>query len=82
MGFFQLEEEPCLFYNKKRIVYLVVYVNDFLLIYPKSHKQTATKIVKGIKKKYNLTGEDNVNTFLSICVIKDRESKKLWLIYN
>ena len=77
MGFFRLKEKPYLFYNKKHIVYLVVYINNFLLIYPKSYKQTVNKIVKGIKKKYNLTGGNNVNTFLSIRIIKNRKSKKL-----
>ena len=82
MGFFRLKEEPYLFYNKKRIAYLVVYVNNFLLIYPKSYEQIVTKIVEGIKKEYSLTGGDNVNTFLGIYVIRDWESKKLWLIYD
>jgi len=82
VGFFRLEEEPCLFYNKERIAYLVVYVDDFLLIYPKSHEQTATKMVEGIKKEYSLTGGDDVNTFLGMRVIRDRESKKLWLVYD
>jgi len=82
VGFFRLEKEPCLFYNKERIAYLVVYVDDFLLIYPKSHEQTVIKMVEGIKKEYSLTGGDDVNTFLGMRVIRDWESKKLWLIYD
>jgi len=39
-------------------------------------------MVEGIKKEYSLTGENNVNTFLNIRVIRNRESKKLWLIYD
>jgi len=39
-------------------------------------------MVKEIKKKYSLTGGDNVNTFLGIRVIRNWESKKLWLIYD
>jgi len=76
VGFFRLKEEPCLFYNKERITYLIVYVDNFLLIYPKNYKQTVTKMVKGIKKEYSLTGGNNVNTFLGIYVIRNRESKK------
>ena len=38
VGFFRLEEEPCLFYNKKRIVYLIIYVDNFLLIYLKNYE--------------------------------------------
>ena len=39
-------------------------------------------MVEGIKKEYSLTGGDNVNTFLGIRVIRNRESKKFWLIYD
>jgi len=39
-------------------------------------------MVEGIKKEYNLTRGNNVNTFLGIRVIRDRKSKKFWLIYD
>jgi hypothetical protein len=75
-------EEPCLFYNKERTVYVLFYVDDYLVMNPPSARSKADKIVDSLKAKYEVKDQGDISVFLGIRVLRDRQHSKMWLVHD
>ncbi|KAF2970752.1 hypothetical protein GQX73_g2825 [Xylaria multiplex] len=63
-------EEPCLFYSPDRKVYIIFYVDDFLVMYHKKDEKEAQRVISGIKGAYELKEQGDVSWFLGIRYIE------------
>ncbi|RYC53684.1 hypothetical protein CHU98_g12525, partial [Xylaria longipes] len=75
-------EEPCLFYSEDRQVYVVFYVDDFLVLYHRDHEKQAQKVINGIKRAYEVKEQGDICWFLGIRVIRDRRARKISLVHD
>ena len=62
-------EEPCFFVNSDRIVIIVFYIDDILVLYHKKHLAKAEALIEEIKVAYKLEDYRVVEWFLSIRII-------------
>jgi hypothetical protein len=53
-------------------IFVFFYVNDIIVMYSKKRGSEAQAAVKDMKKKYSITGGDDLHWFLGIEVIRDR----------
>ena len=77
MGLTKSSEEPCLFTNDWLTV--LFYVDDILLIYDQKHEQQAVEFKKRFGQRFEIRDEGAVKWFLGIRVIRDRETRRIWL---
>ncbi|KAJ3554331.1 hypothetical protein NPX13_g10642 [Xylaria arbuscula] len=77
LGYLAVPHEPCC-YSKDGIL-VFIYVDDIVLAY-QSHKEvSAMRLIRELKTKYQLTGGDDLQWFLGVKVIRDRQQKLIWL---
>ena len=55
------------------------YVDDIVFAYRRSDEHTARGLIAQLKGKYSLTGGGELQWFLGIEVLRDRENRKIWL---
>ena len=77
IGFKAVPHEPCCLTYEGIIIFF--YVDDIVVAYKKGLKETAHKLITELKKKYNIEGGNELQWFLGIRVLRDRETKRLWL---
>jgi hypothetical protein len=77
LGFSMVPHEPCCMIKDRVIIFF--YVDDIILAYHKSKEDDAHRIVKSLKEKYILTGGDDLQWFLGVEIIRDREQKLIQL---
>jgi len=75
-GIGRTDEEPCVFTNGKILV--LVYVDDILVLSPKSEKKAVNDLVQHLQGKYDLR-EEEFKWYLGIRVIRDRINRKVSL---
>ena len=75
-GIKRTNEEPCVFTNGK--VLILVYVDDILILSPKSEKKAVNDLVQHLRNKYDLR-EEEFKWYLGIRVIRDRINRKISL---
>ena len=73
----EIPHEPCCLINGTIIVFF--FVDDMVFALPKSEKPRLGEIVKGIKKRYHLTGGDSLKWFLGMEIVRDRQNGRTWL---
>ena len=76
-GFEIVPDEPCCMV--KEGLAILYYVDDFILVYPKTKEQQATSLATSLNKVFPLTGGDDVAWFLGIEIIRDRQRHLVWL---
>jgi hypothetical protein len=76
-NFKQLGDEPCA-YSNGRIV-IIFFVDDFILLSGKEHREERDEFKKALMAKYPMRELGPLKWFLGIRVIRDRESRRLWL---
>ncbi|KAF7566825.1 hypothetical protein PtrM4_151450 [Pyrenophora tritici-repentis] len=69
--------EPCCMIRDG--VFIFFYVDDIILASSKRHAEVARKVEEELKQRYNLTGGKDLQWFLGVEVIRDREKRKIWL---
>ena len=74
------KEEPCLFYNEDRTIFLLFYVDDIIQMYRKEHEQAAKELMEQISEIYELEDRGEVQWFLGVRVIRDRAKRTITLI--
>jgi hypothetical protein len=77
IGFETVPQEPCALINNGVIVFF--YVDDIVIAYRKEDEPAAQQYIESLKKCYNLTGGDDIQWFLGIEIIRDRENQLIWL---
>ena len=82
LGLVPLAEEPCIFTNDKRTVFVAFYVDDIQVLYHKSNLPAATKIIDGLNKAYELTVMGDVEWFLGVRIVRDRHAKTVTLVHD
>jgi hypothetical protein len=55
------------------------YIDDIIVMYSKKHGSEAQAAVEDMKKKYSMTGGDDLQWFLGMELIRDRSQRKIWL---
>jgi hypothetical protein len=82
LGLVPCFEEPCIFVNELRTVFVVFYVDDVQLLYHKDNQAEAQALLTGIKGAYELHNLGDVKWFLGVRVVRDRAAKKIWLAHD
>ena len=77
LGLKQIPEEPCLFTNGRIIVFF--YVDDIVLLARKEFRDEMLRLKAELMKKYEMRDLGELQWFLNIRVIRDRQQRKLWL---
>ena len=76
------KEEPCLFFDQKRRILVLFYVDDILLLYHKSYEQEATQLWSKIMDKYEIQDQGPVQWFLGVRVVRNREAQTVTLLHD
>ena len=76
-GFRTIPHEPCCM--SKDGILLFFYVDDIVLAYDKKQQDQADNIIDFLHTSYNLTGGGDLQWFLGIEIVRDRDQKKIWL---
>ena len=79
-GCYPCSDKPCLFVHEKQLIYIFVYVDDFLLIAPKEHKEHLEAIKQKLQETYEFRDLGEVEHFLTVRVVRNRKAKKLSLL--
>src|SRR6266480_406730 len=74
----QIEEEPCLFTNDDGI-FLLFHVDDILMLSRKDRVKEAAAIRTALMEGYEMKDLGELQWYLGIRVIRDREQCKLWI---
>jgi len=77
MGFESVPHEPCCLLKDGIIIFF--YVDDLIIAYHQDQQGAAQDIITQISTKFSLTGGKDLQWFLGIEVIRDRENRKIWL---
>jgi hypothetical protein len=76
-GFETIPDEPCCLVKKGMIIFY--YVDDFVLVFPRNLRQSAMSFIDNLKERFALTGGDDLQWFLGIEIIRDRDRRLIWL---
>ena len=77
LGFKQIPQEPCCMIKDGVIIFF--YVDDIIIAYHSKQQQEAMKAIELIKRKYLCTGGEDLQWFLGMEVIRDRDQKTIQL---
>lgn len=77
LGLETIPHEPCCM--TKQGIFIFFYVDDIVLAYKKKQESEAKKIMDKLKAQYTISGGEDLQWFLGIRVIRDREKKLIWL---
>ncbi|KAE8548982.1 hypothetical protein EYB25_009365 [Talaromyces marneffei] len=77
LGFKAVPHEPCCMLRSGIILFF--YIDDIVLAYKKEREAEANEIMARLRKKYNITGGEDLDWFLGMRIVRDREKKLIWL---
>ena len=77
LGFSTVPHEPCCMIKNGIIIFF--YVDDIIVAYKRDSETAAQRVVEQLKEKYTLTGGKDLQWFLGVEIIRDRQQKKIWL---
>ncbi|EED23215.1 conserved hypothetical protein [Talaromyces stipitatus ATCC 10500] len=77
LGFKSVPHEPCCMLKNGILIFF--YVDDIVLAYKKGKEYEAKGLMEDLKKEYTITGGEDLQWFLGICILRDREKRLIWL---
>jgi hypothetical protein len=77
LGFEKVPHEPCCMMKNGIIIFF--YVDDIVLAYQKGKENEVKHLTDQLQRKYQLTGGNDLQWFLGIEVIRDRDQGLIWL---
>jgi len=77
LGFISVPHEPCCMIKDSTIIFF--YVDDIIFAYAKHKTKEAQQAVELLKDKYTMTGGDDLQWFLGVEVIRDRNERLIHL---
>ena len=77
LGFREIPQEPCVMLKGGVIVFF--YVDDIVFCYRKKDQEVVEAAKRGLEAKYQLNFLGELKWFLGIHVLRDRQSRQLWL---
>jgi hypothetical protein len=81
-GLVKCKEEPCLFMDKEKKVFVVFHVDDIIVLYHKNDERLGQQVEAALNSAYALHPLGDLSWFLGIRVIRDREARKLFLVHD
>jgi len=82
LGLEPSSEDPCFWFDQGRLVMLLFFVDDILVLYHRSQKAIGKHVIEGIMKKYEAQHEGDIEWYLGIRVVRDRTERKAWLVHD
>ena len=76
-GFTPVPHEPCCFTMGGVIVFF--YIDDLVVAFPKECGRMAQEAIATLKHHYSLQGGGNLQWFLGVSVLRDRQRHLIWL---
>jgi hypothetical protein len=77
IGFQPVPHEPCCLTHKGILIFF--YVDDIVVAYRKSYEPMVHSMIGQLKRQYNLEGGNELQWFLGIRILRDRDRKIIWL---
>ena len=77
LGFHVVPHEPCCMI--KDGVFIFFYVDDIIVAYSKLKEEVAQQTIAELRKKYTITGGNDLQWFLGVEVIRHRDLRKIQL---
>ena len=77
LGFREIPQEPCVMLKEGVIVFF--YVDDIVFCYRKRDTSIVETVKKALAEKIELNFLGELKWFLGVHVLRDRQSKRLWL---
>jgi Reverse transcriptase (RNA-dependent DNA polymerase) len=77
LGLEEVSGEPCLFTNNWLILFF--YVDDIVVLCRKEHLPRLDEFEKRLEARYEIRSLGDLNWFLGIRIVRDRQVKKVWL---
>jgi hypothetical protein len=77
LGFEAVPHEPCCMTKDGILIFF--YVDDIVIAYDRKNERAAQEIMKRLQKQYKITGGDDLQWFLGIRVLRNKEKKLIWL---
>lgn len=78
-GLRQSKCEPCLYFDSDNSIYLVVWVDDIFLFYPKYSAKAAERLWKLLQAELDLDDFEDIEDCLACNIIRDVDNKKIML---
>ena len=82
LGLIACKEEPCLFMNEQRTLFVVFFIDDVQVLYHRDDTPIAQSFINQLKGAYELRDLGDIEWFLGIRVIRDRATRKIWLVHD
>ena len=82
VGLVQCKEEPCLFMDQARKIFVVFYVDDVLLLYHNDDQNLARQLMTELEVHYKFHDLEDLKWFLGMRVIRDRVHRKISLVHD
>jgi hypothetical protein len=79
LGLKQVPEEPCLYISTTSSVIVFFYVDDIVLLARKEHRKELENIKMKLMQRYEMRDLGELQWFLNIHVIRDRDQRKICL---
>jgi len=76
------KEEPCIYMDLSRKVFVIFYVDDIQFLYHKKDETFANELIDKLKQIYKLRDLGDVEFFLGVRVLRSRATRKLWLVHD
>ena len=80
LGFKPVLDTNCLFVSK--CLTLIFYINNILLLYAEKDKHLADEFEGKLLKRYEMQILGDADHFLGICIVRNRDNCKLWLLQD
>ena len=77
IGFKPVPHEPCCLTLDGILIFF--YVDDIVVAYRKPAEPTVHRLINKLKQHYNLEGGNDLQWFLGIGILRDREKRIIWL---
>jgi hypothetical protein len=78
-GLTQCKSEFCLYYNAEKHIYLIVWVDDIFVFFPKEAEPSALKLWKELQQGFDLDDWEDIRDCLACTVTRDRANLTLTL---
>lgn len=77
LGLLSVPDAPCLFTNEFLILFF--FVDDIILMFSRQHRQYVMSFQEELSQRYEMRVLGEIQWFLSIRVIRNRQERTLWL---
>jgi hypothetical protein len=77
LGFESVPYKPFCFIKNRIIIFF--YIDNIVFVFKEHQRETALELISQLQVKYTLTDREDLQWFLRIEILQDREKKLIWL---